>query len=193
MSNKTDEQKDKILQLIRSAVEKDNELRASYQIGDKFRFIREKLAALTTRVEEGLQELEAVEEKKSDVVAEDEQVVYVYLFNAHGLSFKSWQKFLTPGVFYEHSVNRPIYTDKNLIEAFIRSKPSKALHGILTVIIKKQDILAVPADSEVPKDAIGGELIKIKEGSLKFDRMVSFIHVEKEYIVSSNGEIILKT
>lgn len=193
MSDKDHEQKAKLLQLMRDAVQKDNELRATYQIGDKFRFIREKLINLVTKVEESIKELEVAEETKKDVVAEDEAIVYIYLFNAQGLVFKSWQKLVTPSVFYEHSVNRPIYTDKNQVEAFIRSKTSKALHAFLTIIVKKQDILPVPAGLEAPKDAIGGALVKVREGSLRFERLVSFTHVEKEYRVTAAGEIILKT
>ena len=52
MSNESQIEKEKLLALIKLALQKDIELRASYHIQDKFRFIRDRLTALVNRVEE---------------------------------------------------------------------------------------------------------------------------------------------
>jgi hypothetical protein len=188
MSNDHKEQRKKLLTLVKSSLSQDIEFREKYKIGDKFRFVRDRLTALVDRVEENLKALEVESEKVVNHMAEDEVIVYVYLYNAQGLDFNTWNKMLNPSVFYEYSVNRPIYTEKADIEAFIRSRAQKNQHGFLSVIIKKESILGVGAPEAI-KDAIGGVLIRVKEGSLSFKRLQTFTHNGVEYEVLDNGEI----
>ncbi len=191
MSNGNKEASEKILQLVLSAMQQDKELREKYQIGDKFRFIRDRLSALESRIQENINSLHKEAVKKSDTIAEDEVLVYVYLYNAQGLAFQTWQKMVSPSVFYEYSVNRPVYTDKSHVEAFIRSRPNKNQHGYLTVVLKKQDILVV-ADPQLVKDSIGNPLVKIREGSLIFNQLRAFTHNNHEFIVSLEGQLVKK-
>jgi len=192
MSNGDKEKKERILQLVSDAIQRDKALREDYQIGDKFRFIRDRLHALQLHVEEDLNAMQKEIEKKTDQVADDEVLVYVYLYNAQGIAFQTWQKMLSPSVFYEYSVNRPVYADKSCVESFVRSRPNKVQHGFLTVAIKKQNILLLPAGTEPPKDQIGNPLIKIKEGALPFDRMFSFTYQGHEYVVNEAGQVVKK-
>lgn len=191
MSNGTKEQSEKILQLVLNAIKQDKELREKFQVGDKFRFIRDRLDALQLRVQETITSLQKEDEKKKDTLAEDEVIVYVHIYNAQGIAFQTWQKMVSPSVFYEYSVNRPIYNDKSHIESFIRSRPNKVQHAYIGVAIKKQDILSTP-ESELVKDAIGNPLIKIREGSLLFNRFISFIHNNNEFIFNENGQLVKK-
>jgi hypothetical protein len=188
MTNETKEKKEKLLQLVRDAVDQDKTLREKFQVGDKFRFIRERLQALLGRVEESLSTIEAEAVEKNQTLSEDELLVYVYLYNAQGLVLQTWHKMLKPQVFYEYSVNRPIYQDKTHVEAFIRSKPNKVQHGFLTVIIKKADILIVNADTA--KDALSNPLVKVRENSLKFEKLLHFTQGDLEYTVNETGELI---
>jgi intracellular multiplication protein IcmQ len=188
MPNETEEQKEKLLQLVRACLDNDKELREKYQIGDKFRFIRERLTQLVAHVEEGLKALEKETKKMGGPLSEDDMVVYVYLYNAQGLALTTWQKMLNPSVFYEYSVNRPIYTDKSHVEGFIRSRANKVQHGYLAVVIRKQDVLKGP-EVDALKDAIGNPVIKVKEGSLSFDKMLTFTHNGIDYTVKENGEL----
>ena len=185
-------QKIKILQLVRDAIQLDNELRGKYQVADKFRFIRDRLNGLATKVEENISAMRAEADKKITKMSEDETLIYVYLFNAEGLTMQTWQKMLTPSVFYEYSVNRPIYKEKAHVEAIVRSKANKALHGFLTIAVKKEDILNPPAGLAQPKDTIGNPVYKVKEGSLKIQRLVTFTHAENEYVLNEEGEMIKK-
>lgn len=184
MSNQKEKQ-EKLLAILKAAVEKDRELREQNQIGDRFRFVRDRLQALQAQVEEQLAELRKADEKTINEQAEDETIVYVYLFNAQGILLPTWQKMLTPNVFYEYSVNRPIYADKSQIEAFIRSKTNKTQHAYVTVYVKKADVS--PANA---KDVIGGDLVKVKEGSLRFTHFVSFTYAGHEYQLNAAGELV---
>ena len=189
MSNDNEEKREKLLQLVREVVQRDKELREQFQIGDKFRFIRDRLQALLVRVEESLILLQEKSIQKVNVVLEDESPVYVYLYNAQGLQFKTWQNMVGASVFYEYSVNRPIYAEKAQIDAFIRSRTNKAQHGYLTIAVKKSDIIK---PEEKVEDMIGNPLIKVREGALKVNRMISFTHNGQDYILDEEGELVKK-
>jgi hypothetical protein len=192
MSNGDKAKKEQLLQLVQTAIQHDTQLREQYQIGEKFRFVRDRLTALATEIETDIAQMQEEIVKKTTQVKEDDMLVYVHLFNAQGIIFQSWHKMLAPSVFYEYSVNRPIYTDKAAIESLVRSRQNRAQHGILTVAIKKQDILPTPADEEPAKDANGTLLVKIREGSLSINRMVSFTHQEQDYVINENGQVTKK-
>lgn len=192
MADDNKDSAEKLRSLIRDVIHEEQALRDKYQIGDKFRFIRDKLAALQEKIQSELQEIEAKTEVVSSGLASDEMLVYVYLFNTQGLSVPTWQKLLHPSVFYEYSVNRPIYQDKDQIESFIRSRTNKVQHGYLTVAIKKEMLLAPPMGVTAAQDAIGNPLCKIKEGALKFDRLLSFRHNEQDYAVKEDGKMVKK-
>lgn len=184
------EQKEELLKLVSAVVQQEAELRAKYQVGEKFRFIRDRLNALLSHLEENLKELQKKHEQKQDTITENELLVYVYIYNAQGVVLQTWQKMITPAAFYEHSVNRPIYTDKMHIEAFIRSKANKIQHAYLTIAIPKETV--AKASAELLKDTLGHPLIKIKEGSLQFNRMIAFSHNGHEYTVGAAGALIKK-
>ncbi len=190
MSTPIHEKKEKLLKILHTALQKDHAFREKYKMGEKFRFIRDRLQALATQIEESLSSLQQARKQASNEITEDETLIYVYLYNAHGNVLKTWQKMLTPTVFYEYSINRPIYIEKSAIEAFIRAKPNKLQSGYLTMIIKKQDI--AKSISENLKDTMGNILIKVKEGSLHFDRFVSFTHNGYDYYLGEEGELVKK-
>lgn len=183
--------KDKLLKLVLDAVKQDQARRDQYQVGDKFRFIRDKLQALVVHVQESVAELQKKVIQESQV-AEDETVVYVYVYNAQGMLLKTWQKLLHPSVYYEYSVNRPIYQDKSHVEAFIRTKANKTQHGYLTVIIKKMDVLVQAPDEKPAQDLLHHPLIKVREGSLSPERFISFTHNGNQYRLNEEGELIKK-
>lgn len=183
----TNNQKEKLLDLMRELLLRDDALRQQFQMGEKFRFIRDRLAALAKTVEESVRTISVADQTQGAVLAEDEVLVYIHLYNAQGLIFQTWQKMLNPAVFYEYSVNRPAYANKAHIDQFIRSKSNKAQHGYLTIAVKKTAVISM----DLVKDALDQPLIKVKEGALRFDRLLSFTHNENDYQVSSEGEIKL--
>lgn len=188
MTKEKDQQK-KLIEIVNEAIARDEALREQYKVGEKFRFIRDRLQTLLDRLQSGLSLLEQQQTNKGNVMsAEHETLVYVYLFNAHGLTLRSWLRMLMPKVFYEYSVNRPIYLEKAYVEEFIRSKQNKAHHGYLTVILKKNDIL----QAESTQDTQGHPVAKIREGSLQFEKLVEFTHNEHVYTVEADGTLTKK-
>lgn len=190
MADDNKDSAEKLRLIMRDIVHEEQVLREKYQIGDKFRFIRDKLASLQERVSSELQDIALKTEVVTSELASDEMLVYVYLFNTQGLSLPTWQKLLHPSVFYEYSVNRPIYQDKNQIESFIRSRTNKVQHGYLTIAIKKDALLI--SSVGVAQDAIGNPLCKIKEGALKFERLLGFRHNDQDYTVKEDGKMVKK-
>ncbi len=187
MPKDSKELKEKLMKIVNEAVNKDAELRAQLQIGEKFKFIRDRLAALKQHVEAALQTIQLDTDQEQLVVDEDEQLVYVYLFNAHGIDLQTWIKMLHPSVYYEHSVNRPIYGAKEHVESVIRNKANRTQHGYIEVAVKKAMILK--KDDAGLKDNIGNPLLKIKEGSLKPDRLISFYHNGHYYRMNEDGKL----
>ncbi len=180
----------KILELVRLLAQRDEELRSKYQIGDKFRFVRDRVKDLLDRLEHHLKTKQFEEEKIIISAGPDEELLYVYLFNAHGMNIKSWKNMLLPKVFLEYSVNRPIYTEKKFIEMLLRSKNNIFQHAYFTIAVKRKDIIHSSVESS--KDILGNPVVKVKEGSLRFDKLISFTHNKLEYEVTLEGELVKK-
>ncbi|MCD6040131.1 MAG: hypothetical protein K0S27_1531 [Gammaproteobacteria bacterium] len=181
----------KMFRLIQATLARDDELRNKYDMSTKFRFVRERLEAIVQQLEKEISVVTKEEDQgiEKSGVGEEEVIVYVYLFNAHGLVLSNWQKLLTPQVFYEYSVNRPIYMEESHVQLLVDSKSNKAQHAYLAVAIKK--IYIIPSES-VAKDSLGSPLIKIKEGSLSVDRLLGFNYQKQEYILNDKGELVKK-
>jgi hypothetical protein len=176
-----------LLKLVQDAVQEDNALREKHHMGEKFKFIRDRLHALQEDIASRVNELKEQVARKSSTLQEDEVLVYVYLYNAQGIQIQTWNKMVSEAVFYEYSINRPIYSEKSMIEGYIKRKPNRPAHGYLTVAVKKSDIL--PGDS---KDMYDQPLIKIREGGLHINKLVSFTHNEIPYILNDRGTLIKK-
>lgn len=184
------EQHEKLIQLIRDLIQQDINLREKYLVGDKFRFVRDRLQGLLTHLES---QKEVQEEKVQTLQEEsaDKVLVYVYLYNAQGTLLRSWNPMLVPKVFYEYSVNRPIYAQQSHVDSLIKGKINKQQHGYLTVKIHRDHLISAAEGSS--KDANGNPLIKVKEGSLRFENLVSFTHNAQSYSVTPQGEFIKKS
>jgi intracellular multiplication protein IcmQ len=191
--NTEEEQLAKLISIIQEAIQRDQQLRQTYGVGEKFIFIRDRLQALLGEIERATS---ATSEKKSRQlrevqVEEDEILVFIHLYNAQGLSLRTWEAMITPRAFFDFSVNRPIYKEKAHIEAFIHTKANKAQHAYLTIAMKIERVLPVHHEEGV-KDVLGNVLIKIKEGSLRPEKLVSFTHNKIEYQLSDTGDLIVK-
>ncbi len=186
------QQYEKLILLIRDTLKQDADLREKHKVADKFRFVRDRLQGLLTHLEEQARHLQKSIEQKTPQQENhtDKSIVYVYLYNAQGAVLRTWLTLLTPRVFYEYSVNRPIYAEKQDIEALVRSKPNKQQHGYLTIKINQNDIVA--SKDSTPKDAIGHPLLKIREGSLTFENLIAFTHNNQDYVVGAQGELVKK-
>lgn len=191
MPQENKSQNEKLIESVREAIKRDSELREKYQVTNKFRFIQDRLQKLLEFLEKHYETTQEEEKQETVTIAEDEALVYVHLFNAKGTALASWQNMVTPTVFYEYSVNRPIYAEKSHIEALIRTKNNKLQHAYLTVAVKKTNVVQAANDSS-PKDSLGHSLIRVREGTLSFERLVSFTHNLIEYKVDAYGVLVKK-
>jgi hypothetical protein len=180
------EQQPKLIELIRDSLEQDIKLRVKYHIAERFRFIRDRLHSLLEQLEKNLP-VAPVEQQQKGTIEKDEIPVYVHLYNTEGGLLRNWQTMLTPKVFYEYSVNRPIYTKKEYIEAFLKYKPNKSQHAYLTVAIKAKDLI-----QQEQKDMMGSPLAKIKEGALDFKKLISFTHNDQDYLFDEKSGFVKK-
>lgn len=176
------------LLLLQQIVETDQKQREVHHVGKKFHFIHQRLQALCVLAEEVLAEFK---DEKADKfqLANDERFVYIYLYNATGADLQTWRKMLNQAVFYEHSINRPIYTDESAVSDYLRSKSNPYQHAYITVAIKNGDVLP---ESELYHDVLGHPLFKVKEGALKMERFFSFTHNNHVYTINPAGQLIKK-
>lgn len=176
---------EKIIGLVRSAIDYDKELRQQYKIDDKFRFVKEQLAQLLEELESQFKSTEVIIEKPKETAA-DEITIYIYLFNVHGMNVRSWINMLSQKQFNEYVFNRPIYTDKKSIETLIRSKANKVQHAYLTLALKNEHLIK---SDNAPLDSLGNSLAKVKEGSLRFENFISLTHNDITYRLNEEGEL----
>jgi len=160
------EQQIKLIALFNEIIQNDELLRKKYTIVDRFRFVRDRLIGK---------------------IAADEVAVYVHLYNAQGTILRNWQTMITPKVFYEHSVNRPVYVEKKFIEALVKSKTNRLHHAYLTIAVKPADLIP-----QTQRDALNNPVDKVKEGALHFNKFIVFTHNEQDYILDEKGELVKK-
>jgi hypothetical protein len=180
MSGEPNQEKAKqaLLELVRQTLERDKALREKFGVGDKFRFIKDRLQALLDQVEKYVVVQQIAAKRAIKTVGEDEMLAYVYLYNTQGATLQTWANMLTPKLLYEYSVNRPIYADQKFVESVIHSKSNPMQHAYFTIIIKKDAVVS----HEVPQlDANQHPVIKVKEGALKFEKLLVFCHNHLNY------------
>lgn len=179
------EQHANLIQLIRSLIQHDNDLREKYQVGNRFVFVRTGLQNLLSKLEANT--MVAIQQPTHETVELSNLItVYVYLYNAQGLQVRTWSALLTPKALYEHSVNRPVFYDKQSIENALRTKSNAAQHAYLAVQIEENQIIPpLPAESGIPA-------IKVREGSFRQERILAFFHNGQEYVLDEHGELVKK-
>ena len=188
VSSFSGENKRALVELAEEIMRGDNALRETHQIGEKFRFVRDRLQALLEQLEK---QANATETEKKAVmsVAADEVLIYVYLYNSQGVLLSTWLNMLTPKLFYEYSVNRPLYQDKSHVDLLIRSKANKVQHAYLTVAVKQSMVIQ---SEDLSKDVLGNPMTKVKEGAFLFDRLMAFTHGEQDYTLNENRVFVKK-
>ncbi|MDA8561485.1 type IVB secretion system protein IcmQ [Gammaproteobacteria bacterium] len=191
---KEKEQQKNLHSLVNDIVKCDDSLRQKYKVGNKFKFIKEGLKeivdtlVISSESDKNENGVYALDEKITD---KDRCQVFVHLFNAKGDLFSNWINMLGPKVFYEYSINRPIYLNEKEVKQVIKCKSDKLKHAYLIVSLKKIDIIS-SENQEVKKDSLGGVLIKVKEGSLKVENLITFMHNEKEYTLNRDNILKIK-
>jgi hypothetical protein len=177
-------------QLLEDILKTEQVLRETNIIGTQFQVIKKQLESLLAQFKG--EEL-TPKEKTFDVQpttgmpTAEEMLVYVLVFNAQGQNFQTWQRVLAPDALIEHSINRPIYADKNEALQSIGTKSHQERHACLEILVKKQDILSPLSEKGLmPKDSQGFTLLKLKQGALKQANIRRFLFEGKSYLVRGN-------
>lgn len=180
----------KIIDIVRQAIVDDQSRREKFKVGDQYSFIPEKLQAILKRLEDNLDYSETA---VSSVpvwyreIAEDEQVVFIYLYNAKGKDRHVWERLLSNTSFAEQCFSRPIYSDKSDVEKVLRSRGDLSHHAFITVVVKKNNVL-----TSNQQDSIGGQLVRLTENSLKTANIIEFFHLGKTYYRDHRGRLVPK-
>lgn len=189
----TAESNEELLKELGNIVEIEQDLRERCGVGVRFKVIREQLQNILQKYTKKIGQSQRFGKdlkEKPDVLLQDEMLVYVYLFNAQGAILKNWENLLLPKALIDHSVNRPIYVDRQDIEEMLRAKQNKTQHAYLIIAIKKQNVLQTEQNKEL-KDQYGFPLLRIKQGALDMAKIKKFIHNEHEYKVTDKGALVL--
>ena len=125
------------------------------------------------------------------VLSNDEQRVYVYLYNAQGGDIASWRKLLLPSSLMEHSINRPIYVDEEPLKKMLESKSNRTQHAYISAVINKDSVIRqYNLDESTLIDGSGHKLLRLKEGALKLENIDYFWQDGKQYLISKDGALI---
>ncbi len=186
---------DETHQILKEAVDSEQQLRQNYDIGVRFNILKTQLHTIFDKVEKeiGIHQEEKNKNKNQTkkTLAEDETLVYVSLFNTQGKQLESWLRLLDNKSLYEHSVNRPIYANQNEIEEMLANKPNKEQNGYFIIAIKKNDIMA-DENTTTLRDPNGFPLLRLKQGAFNSGKIQAFIYRGQAYQIDKAGKLIPK-
>jgi len=179
----------KLQNLLENLLAQDVKLRLQYEVENKFRFVKDKLQSFLDAIHAEMTAAVAVNaptEISSNTPTETYAEVYIYLYNAQGLTVASWRNMLTRKLLYEYSINRPIYANKHHIESLIKSKTNREQHGYLAIKVLTQNVISQESPT---KDALQNDIIKVREGAFRFENILAFTHNDIHYSVLNEGDL----
>ena len=118
-----------------------------------------------------------------DIDRSHQELVYIPIYCANGSDLDSWPLIINSLV--GRVVTRPVYKNENDVVAFITSRPLAANEGYVSIYVDTEDI-SVPLDVSMTKDAMGHELLSIKDRCIKSVNIYEFMHQQQRYHVEYN-------
>ncbi len=186
---------EKLKVLLEEALERDKVLREKFKAGDKFDIVPKKLQNILAEVEENLKKIAGLalssKARRPDVLAADETVVYVYLFNGSGKDLSSWLSMFTKDALFGYSVNRPIYGEREHIEKLLESRMPLENNAALAMRVKKTDVVQ-QEEAAFAHDPLEQPLIRVREGVFKVENIQYFQHTRQQYRVDERGKLRVK-
>lgn len=185
---------EKLKVLLEEALERDKALREQFKAGDKLDIVPKKLQSILSEVENNLVKITAITSqkiKRRDAIAEDDVIVYVYLFNGNGVELSSWHSMFTKDALFAYSVNRPIYLKKEHIDNLLQSRLPLENNAALAVAVKKTDVI-VQEEAAFALDPLEQPLIRVREGAFSRNKIQYFQHNRQQYRVDERGKLIVK-
>lgn len=144
------------------------------------RAIKKKIEAMRSQyVEEiGYEESSSTQNQAVELtLPEGMSEIYISLYNTEGSNIKKWEALLNAiGI---QSISRSIYKHESDIQDLIKSKnyPHNEAYAVLWV---REEHIYQPYNKP-PVDKLGRELLVVKEGMLKPQSIVRFVHVTGQY------------
>ncbi len=116
---------------------------------------------------------------KLDTVGEDQQLLYVSLFQAQGHDVKSWEKQVR--ALNRYIVGRPIYAEEDNVKKVIRLKQNSANEAYVVLAVDKKFIQKPNAFEVERKDRYGNSLETLKPGVITDANIFELVHDDQRY------------
>lgn len=185
---------DEIKPLLQSLLEKEVQLRTDLGVGSRFLVLQTQLKQLCDKVNQLDVEKQRANQDEVDfksqahVLKDDEAIVFVYLYNAHGAYLSTWEKLLSEKALNEHSVNRPVYAHEDDVDVLLRNKNHLENHAIIEAKINKE-FITLPAGKSSLRDIHGGVLLRLQQGALKPHNILHLRLNGKVYQLNHQGKL----
>jgi len=122
----------------------------------------------------------AVLDTQANAVKEEPlQEIFISLYNADGNNIKKWE-ILINGL-NRQIISRPILAREEDAQSLIRAKANLANEAYVILRVPKKDILPLPSNFALSVGSLQGKIIKVREGSLKIENIIKFVHVSGNY------------
>lgn len=155
--------------------------------GDKLKGLRDKakdICEVGNEVGNAEQKQEELKENKTSALKEGYVRAYVLLYQVDGSNLLGWYRSIKS--LCEYTVNRPAYKDEQQVQEFIRSKTSGInSNGYLIVDTKETDLYQL----EGKVDQFGHQMFGLKEGAIKAENIVAFVHGNKKRYLVGEKEL----
>ena len=110
--------------------------------------------------------------------------VYISLYQSEGTNIRKWHTVVLSLI--GHSVSRPVYKSESDIKAAMHAKDFKTNDAYVVVRLTPKDILA-PATDRPRTDREGRELVTLREGAIRLENIMRFVHSSGEYKIIENS------
>ncbi|CAM4428591.1 MAG: hypothetical protein LEGION0398_MBIBDBAK_00476 [Legionellaceae bacterium] len=145
--------------------------------GRKIQELRERLIK-EFNLEQEVQNIPTNQSMNASTKEKEAFPIYIALYQSTGQNIKKWEMLLNSiGNF---SSGRPIYKNEEDIKAFIRTKQNSQNEGYVIIYVTSKDIIKFPSGKDL-FDRNGKELLLVKEGAIKPENIVQFIHETGQY------------
>lgn len=183
MGNQEDYEKDdrKVLDTLNKAVDKGPWEKTLFlrAIGQKLKDLRDRFRK-DMRLDENTEQTQQSPAHLAARVAErsGQVEVFISLYCATGGELPAWEKILSS--MGKQVITRPTFRAEKDIRELIRTKINPKNEAYIAVYINKTDLLK-PIPGKEPVDALGHQLLIVREGAVKANNITRFMHTSGRY------------
>ena len=146
-------------------------------IGKKLKEMREKLAQDIKNAEENA-DFSSDFLSKTLAMQNSLKEVYIALYSLEGSRLQSWEQIIIN--LRKQMVSRPVYATEEEAIAIIKTKEKKINEAYVSVFVKEEDILHMPADKD-PVDKLGQNMLVLKDNAISLEYINYFVHLTGKY------------